>query len=77
MKRRKITEQTTGENSCCLVPEVVAFGDAVLGEWCVQSCERVLGYTVLNVQVQVTLPLNVYSYLSTLREQFNKKRGTL
>lgn len=48
------------------LPEVVAFGDGVLCKRRIKSGERVPGDTVLDVRVQVTLPLDVYSYFSTL-----------
>lgn len=51
------------------LPEVIAFGDGISFKGSVQSCERVQGYTVLNVKIQVTIPLNVYSYFSTLNKQ--------
>lgn len=50
-----------------MLPEVVALRDAT-GEGRIQLCERILGDTVVNVQVQVTLPLDVYSYFSALRK---------
>lgn len=54
------------------LPEVVAFGDSVLGKWCIKSCERVLRYTIFNVEVQVTCPLYVYPNFSTLKDKDEK-----
>lgn len=55
------------------VPEVVAFGDVVLGEGRVESCERIPRNAQFNIPVQVTLPLNVYSYFSSLSQKNNNK----
>lgn len=71
---KRLSSHPRGKSA--LLPEVVATGDVILGKWCVQSCKRVPWYTVFNVQVQVTLPLNVYSYFSTLKEKGDEKRGS-
>lgn len=60
---------TQREEKSASLPEVVAFGDGILGKRCIKSRERVLGYTFFNVQVQVTIPPDVYSYFSTLKEK--------
>lgn len=61
--RRRIEFAPTGGR---FLPEVVAFGDGVLCKRRIKPGERVPGDAVLDVCVQVTLPLDVYSYFSAL-----------
>lgn len=79
VKKRKRRTREKGRNQSkewTPLPEVVAFGDGIFGKWCIQSCERVPGYTIIDIHVQVTLPLDVYSYFSTLKVSENEKRDT-
>lgn len=76
VKTRKKRTKANGRNWCkewAPLPEIKAFGDSIFGKWCIQSSEGVFGYTFFNVQVQVTLPLNVYSYFSALKRGRRKK----
>lgn len=66
---QRVTDRVLHPQAGGRLPEVVAFGDGVLGKRCIQSGERVSGDAVLDVCVQVTLPLNVYPYFCTLNTQ--------
>lgn len=70
--RRSFTSRGWGQ-----LPEVVAFGDSVLGKRCIQSGERVSGDAVLHVCVQVTLPLNVYPYFCTLNTRMTPNKQSI
>lgn len=58
-----------------MLPKVISFWDTAVFKCSIQACEEVLGIAVLHIIVQITLPVDVNSNLSSLKQTITTKKS--
>lgn len=66
MFKKKQSEKNPQTTQYYNLPKVVTFGEVGILKWSIQFREGVRRNTWVNIMVQVTSPLYVYSYFTTL-----------